>query len=87
MVTPAKIVTFAPIQQSSPIMTSLVNSVPRCLRRASIFVSCSPVMMFTFGPISTLFPMVTSPQSRTVKLLYQPHPGAVVRSTAYLKFA
>jgi hypothetical protein len=30
-------------------------------------------MMFTFGPISTLFPTVTSPQSRTVKLFYQLH--------------
>jgi hypothetical protein len=35
------------------------------------------VMMFTFGPISTLFPTVTSPQSRTVKLFCQLHPSVV----------
>jgi hypothetical protein len=35
------------------------------------------VMMFTFGPISTLFPTVTSPQSRTAKLFCQLHPSVV----------
>ncbi|OJJ07386.1 hypothetical protein ASPVEDRAFT_97814, partial [Aspergillus versicolor CBS 583.65] len=59
IVTPARIVAFAPIQQSLPMMTSPVNSFPRFALRALISVKCSPVMILTFGPISTWSPIVT----------------------------
>jgi hypothetical protein len=68
IVTPGKITTCPPIQQSSPITTFLAYSI--FSRRLWTSVSCVAFMMETLGPSRTVLPMVTRPQSRTVKLKF-----------------
>jgi hypothetical protein len=66
MLTPGKIVTFPPIQQSSPIVTSLAYSIS--FLRDSTSVSCVAPKILTKGPNITRSPIVTRLQSRITRL-------------------
>jgi len=66
ILTPGKIVTFPPIQQSSPIETSLAYSMSFLLDSTS--VSCVALKMLTKGPNMTRSPIVTRLQSRITRL-------------------
>ncbi|KAI3336903.1 hypothetical protein HD806DRAFT_475120 [Xylariaceae sp. AK1471] len=66
MVTPGMMVVFPPIQQSSPMMTGLANSIPS--RRDCTSVSCVAAKMDTKGPNCTRLPIVTRAQSKITRL-------------------
>ncbi|KAL4945297.1 hypothetical protein BDV06DRAFT_39460 [Aspergillus oleicola] len=67
MLTPGRMITFPPIQQSSPINTGCPNSTN--LRRDRTLVSWPAVYIETLGPSWTLSPMSIREVSRAVKLL------------------
>lgn len=69
IVTPGRIVTWPPIQQSSPIVTSRAYSI--LSRRECTSVSWVAAKMLTKGPNMTRSPIVTMPQSRMTVLKAQ----------------
>ncbi|TFK46549.1 hypothetical protein OE88DRAFT_1638215, partial [Heliocybe sulcata] len=69
IVTPGRMTTCPPIQQSFPITTGFAYSMSSL--RLCTSVSCVAAKMDTLGPNMTLSPMVTSPQSRMVRLKFE----------------
>ena len=70
MVTPGRIVTFAPIHALLPMVTGSEYWVTVGALRRSGRIGCPVVTIVTFGPIITSSPMVTTPSSTSVRLKF-----------------